>query len=244
QKRMIAPVSLIVSAFAPVADIRLSLTPQLRYDPNLTTENTEGTESQAKKSKPLPSSVSSVPSVVQNETPVIGDTVLLLIDLGRGKNRLGGSILAQTVSQMGAEAPDVDSAVDLKNFWNAIQQLGREKKLLAYHDRSDGGLLATIAKMCFAGHVGVDIELDELIAKSTNNSGLSADSCSIFAQLFSEELGAIIQVRTADLDAVNTVLRAHGLDAATTRIGTLNPDYRLRVKQAGKTLLAENLPLL
>src|SRR6185369_15333683 len=89
----------------------------------------------------------------------IGDTVLLLIDLGRGKHRLGGSILAQVVSQTGAEPPDVDSPADLKNFWTAIQQLGRDGKILAYHDRSDGGLLATVVEMAFAGHTGVDLEL-------------------------------------------------------------------------------------
>jgi phosphoribosylformylglycinamidine synthase len=162
-KRITAPISLIVSAFAPVADIRLSLTPQLRYDPESTTKDTKSTKSEAIKQKQNSSSDSFVSSVnfvayTQGSEPV-GDTVLLLIDLGRGKNRLGGSILAQVVSQMGEAPPDVDSATDLKNFWNAIQQLGREKKLLAYHDRSDGGLLATAIEMAFAGHTGVDLEL-------------------------------------------------------------------------------------
>ncbi|HTQ31536.1 MAG TPA: phosphoribosylformylglycinamidine synthase, partial [Opitutaceae bacterium] len=230
QKRMIAPVSLIVSAFAPVADIRLSLTPRLRYDAkDLTTEGTENTENQSGKLKfdSPPSSVSSVTSVVQNQKSApIGDTVLLLIDLGRGRNRLGGSILAQTVLQIGAETPDVDSASDLKNFWNAIQQLGREKKLLAYHDRSDGGLLATAVEMAFAGHTGLDLEIS------------AGDP---FPALFSEELGAVIQIRAADLDAVNAVLRAHQLDALTARIGTLNRDYKFRVKQAGNILLDEDL---
>ena len=133
EKRVTAPVSLIVSAFAAVTDIRLSLTPQLQYDskvgrgvpaePRTQTAHPEGSPYQ----------------------PSIGATVLLLIDLGRGKNRLGGSILAQVVSQMGEATPDVDNPTDLKNFWKAIQQLGRMKKLLAYHDRSDGVLLATVA---------------------------------------------------------------------------------------------------
>ncbi len=190
EQRMTAPISLIVSAFAPVADVRLSLTPQLAQ---------------------------------------LDDTTLLLIDLGRGKNRLGGSILAQVVSQMGEATPDVDAPVDLKNFWAAIQQLGREKKLLAYHDRSDGGLLATALEMAFAGHVGVSLELP------------AGDA---FAQLFAEELGAIVQVRNADLAAVNAVLKSHGLDPATTRLGTLNRDYAFRVTQAGKSLLDENLSTL
>jgi len=169
----------------------------------------------------------------------------LLIDLGRGKNRLGGSILAQVVSQMGEAPPDVDSAADLKSFWNAIQQLGREQKLLAYHDRSDGGLLATAVEMAFAGHVGVDLELLSTVAGGADpgRSGLTETGYnqSVFAALFSEELGAVIQVRTGDLDAVLAVLRAHGLDTCTARIGTLNRDHAIRVRQNGTLLLDENL---
>ena len=190
-KRITAPTSLIISAFASVTDIRLSLTPQLQP---------------------------------------VEDSALLLIDLGRGKNRLGGSILAQVVSQMGEDTPDVDNATDLKNFWNAIQQLGREKRLLAYHDRSDGGLLATVAEMAFAGHVGVDLEIP---------AGHNA-----FAALFSEELGAVIQVRGEDLDEVSLTLRQHGLKACVTRVGTLNSHFALRVRRAGQELLNENLPAL
>ncbi|HXC02428.1 MAG TPA: phosphoribosylformylglycinamidine synthase [Opitutaceae bacterium] len=264
-KRMTAPISLIVSAFASCADIRLSLTPQLRYDKQtFTAENAESAESRSKsetKSPSLPSSASSALSAVKNpNSESIGETLLLLIDLGRGKNRLGGSILAQVVSQMGAATPDVDSAADLKNFWNAIQQLGREKKLLAYHDRSDGGLLATVVEMCFAGHTGVDLDLSEFTAENAKVaesqskpetkgsslpiSALSAVNMSVFAALFSEELGAAIQIRAADLDAVNAVLHAHQLDTATTRIGTLNRDYTIRVKQSGKVVLEENLSAL
>ena len=247
QKRITAPISLIVSAFASCADVRLTLTPQLA------------------------GSIPSVPSA---------QSVLLLIDLGRGKNRLGGSILAQVVSQTGGAAPDVDDAADLKNFWDAIQQLGRDKKLLAYHDRSDGGLLATIVEMAFAGHLGVDLELPRsevpgsksqvpktegqnpdlklqvpgpesvssaksaVAASGASASVPSASSCkndTVFAALFSEELGAVIQVRTADLDAVLTVLRAHNLDTCTTRIGTLNGDHAVRVRQGGTVLFDENL---
>ncbi len=202
-KRMTAPVSLIISAFAPVADIRLTLTPQLRYD-------------------------RARPSVAggKNSEP-IGETVLLLIDLGRGKGRLGGSILAQTVSQMGEATPDVDDPKDLKNFWNAIQLLGRQKKLLAYHDRSDGGLLATVAEMAFAGHTGVELEIP---------NGHEA-----FSALFNEELGAVIQIRTSDLDDVCLTLREHGFKACTTRIGTLNRTHAFRVMRGGKVLFEENL---
>jgi phosphoribosylformylglycinamidine synthase len=262
-KRMTAPISLIVSAFASCADIRLSLTPQLRVpsgtvqSSQFTVHGSAATAAVSSGSQLATPSAISAPSVFKNPgSEPIGDTVLLLIDLGRGKNRLGGSILAQVVSQMGAATPDVDSAADLKNFWNAIQQLGREKKLLAYHDRSDGGLLATVVEMCFAGHIGVDIDLTELNTEGTksteleNQSDSSVNSASsvlknsVFAALFSEELGAVIQIRTADLDAVNAILRAHQLDIATTRIGTLNRDYTFRVKQAGKVVLEENLSTL
>ena len=192
QRRVTAPTSLIVSAFAPVADIRLSLTPQLITD--------------------------------------AGDTALLLIDLGQGKNRLGGSILAQVVSQTGEATPDVDSPHLLKGLWNAIQQLGREQKLLAYHDRSDGGLLATIAEMAFAGHTGVDLEIPA--------------SHSAFSALFSEELGAVIQVKADDLDHVSGVLRSHGLKTCVSLIGTLNPHQALRIKRGGQEIYNESLARL
>ena len=155
------------------------------------------------------------------------DTELLLIDLGRGKHRMGGSILAQVVSQMGEATPDVDNPVDLKNFWKAIQQLGREKKLLAYHDRSDGGLLATVAEMAFAGHTGVDLEIPHLHDP--------------FAALFNEELGAVIQVRASDFDDVYMVLRHHGLKACVSRLGTLNQTHTFRVTRNRETLIEENL---
>ena len=185
QKRVTAPISLIVSAFAPCSDIRLSLTPQLARE----------------------------------------DSVLLLIDLGRGRNRLGGSILAQVVSQTGDVPPDVDSAADLKAFWNAVQQLGRERKLLAYHDRSDGGLFATVAEMAFAGNVGVDLQV--------------ADGADPFAALFSEELGAVIQVRAGEVEHVRQVLSRHGLDACTHAIGTLNDSFTVRVTQ-GSSVIGEH----
>ncbi len=192
QKRMTAPVSLIVSAFASCADVRQTLTPQLQSGSQLSALNSQ----------------------------------LLLIDLGHGKNRLGGSIFAQVLSQLGGETPDVESAAELKAFWNAIQQLGREGKLLAYHDRSDGGLLVTALEMAFAGNVGVDLEL------------AAGDA---LGMLFAEELGAVIQVRAQDSAAVSAVLKAHGLDRHTSVIGTLNPAYALRVRQNGQTLLEENL---
>ncbi len=187
-KRMTAPISLVVSAFAAVSDIRRSLTPQLDTS---------------------------------------AETTLLAIDLGRGKNRLGGSILAQVVAQIGESTPDVDEPNDLKHFWNAIQQLGREQRILAYHDRSDGGFLATLVEMAFAGNTGIDIELPA--------------AAEPFAALFNEELGAVIQIRTADLAAVQTVLKWHGLEALVARIGQVNGNHRVRVQRSGTLLYDENL---
>ena len=216
QKRMTAPVSLIISAFAPAADIRLTLTPQLRWERTVGRDVPvdPGSEAAHAESSPYP-------------TMTTGETVLLLIDLGRGKNRLGGSILAQTVSQMGEATPDVDNPTDLKNFWTAIQLLGRQKKLLAYHDRSDGGLLATVVEMAFAGHTGVDLDIP--------------NGHEIFSSLFSEELGAVVQIRSDDLDDVYLTLREHGFKACTSRIGTLNRTHTFRITRGGKTIFEENL---
>ncbi len=133
-KEVVAPVSLIISAFAAVDDVDNTLTPQLRTDK--------------------------------------GDSVLIAIDLGRGKNRMGGSILAQVTQQVGDRAPDVDNADDLKNFFNVIQRLNREGKLLAYHDRSDGGFMAAVAEMAFAGHCGVSLNVDMLTLDPDAGAGL------------------------------------------------------------------------
>ncbi|MEO7413614.1 MAG: phosphoribosylformylglycinamidine synthase subunit PurQ, partial [Opitutaceae bacterium] len=212
-KRITAPTSLIISAFAAVTDVRATLTPQLKFD--------------------FPSGTGVPPVGLENAEhgrdahATLNQTVLLLIDLGRGKNRLGASILAQVVSQIGEETPDVDNPTDLKNFWNAIQQLGREKKLLAYHDRSDGGLLVTAIEMAFAGHTGLDLEIP---------AGHNA-----FSSLFSEELGAVIQIRETDLDEVYLTLRQHGFMTCTTRIAALNREHKFRVKRSGQILLDEDL---
>jgi len=131
-KEVTSPVSLVVSAFAPVPDVRSSLTPQLRRD--------------------------------------CGDTALIVIDLGRGKNRMGASALTQVMQQIGNKTPDVDSAEDLKAFFAAIQQLNKERKLLAYHDRSDGGLFVTLCEMAFAGRTGVTVNLDILTMEGEHAS--------------------------------------------------------------------------
>jgi len=194
-KEVLSPVSLIVSSFAPVPDVRRSLTPQLRTD--------------------------------------LGDTALILIDLGRGKNRLGASSLAQVTQQLGDAVPDVDSPEDLKAFFAAIQRLNAEGKLLAYHDRSDGGLFATLCEMAFAGRAGVSVNLDILTMEGEHASdwgdaknwasqvGERRNEMTLRA-LFSEELGAVIQVRAQDKSAVMNVLRELNLGACSHIIGKVN----------------------
>ncbi len=195
QKAVVSPVSLIVSGFAPVYDVRKSLTPQIRTD--------------------------------------LGETAIIVIDLGRGRNRMGASILAQVLGQLGNETPDVDSADDLKAFFAAIQQLNRDGKLLAYHDRSDGGLYATLAEMAFAGRAGLSINLDMLTLEGehaadwgdaknwTSQVGERRNELTLRA-LFSEELGAVIQVRADEKSAVMDVLRSFGLGACSHIIGKPN----------------------
>ncbi len=185
-KAVTSPMSLIVTSFAPVVDIRKTVTPELQAD----------TES-----------------------------VLLLIDLGQGQNRLGGSILAQAYSQLGNVAPDLDSPQLLKDFFNVIQQLNTDSKLLAYHDRSDGGLIAALAEMAFAGRVGLDIDL----------SALAATKQDLAAVLFNEELGAVIQVRAGDLAAVQAAFAATTVTASV--LGAINTQQQLNFSYNGAVVL-------
>ncbi len=212
-KAVISPVSLIVSSFAPVVDVRRSLTPQLRTDS--------------------------------------GETALILVDLGRGKNRLGASILAQVTQQLGDSVPDVDSAQDLKAFFVAIQQLNQDGKLLAYHDRSDGGLFATLTEMAFAGRTGVSVNLDILTMEgehasdwgdAKNWAGQVAERRNemTLRALFSEELGAVIQVRADDKSAVMNVLRDQGLGACSHIIGKLNDRGAIEFTRDAKVIYNES----
>ncbi len=189
QKAVTAPLSLIISGFAPVTDVRRTLTPQLKTDQ--------------------------------------GDTDLILVDLANGQNRLGGSALTQVYKQVGAVAPDVDDPEDLKAFFAVIQGLNADNKLLAYHDRSDGGLFTTLCEMAFAAHTGIDVRLD-----------LLAEDASHFArELFNEELGAVLQVRCEDTEFVLQQFTAAGLGEHTLVIGTLNEEDRIRFKFDGETVI-------
>ncbi len=201
-KKVTSPVSLIVSAFATLADVRGTLTPEL---------NT-----------------------------VEADTTLILIDLGKGQMRMGGSILAQSLNLEGGEVPDLDDAQDLVNLVNAVNELRAQGHILAYHDRSDGGLFATACEMAFAGHVGVSLNIDMLllegdgISDSRMDTGDSKNWASQVAgrreeltlrALFNEELGVVIQVRTDIRNEVMQTLRTHGLSKFSHFIGKTRPEH-------------------
>jgi len=183
--KIVAPLSLVVSAFAAVSDVRRAVTPDLK--------------------------------------PVCASR-LLLIDLGRGADRLGGSALAQVCGQAGDRCPDVQPE-DVRSLFAAVQELLDAGLLLAYHDRSDGGLFVAVAEMAFGGRSGVDLELDEL-------------GHDVLAALFSEEIGAVLQYRAADERRVRTVLARHGLGDACRHLGRPCAAAELRVCRGGQTVFA------
>ncbi len=200
-KKVTSPVSLIVSAFATLADVRGTLTPQLNRDE--------------------------------------ADTTLILIDLGRGQHRMGGSILAQTLNCEDGNVPDLDDAKDLVNLVNAINALRAKSQLMAYHDRSDGGLFACVCEMAFAGNVGVALNIDMLLVEGdgitdsrmevgdsknwASQVGVRRDELTLKA-LFNEELGVVIQVNTAIRNEVMQTLREHGLSKFSHFIGKTRPE--------------------
>lgn len=185
-KIMTSPLSLVITAFAPVADISKTLTPQLRYVPD-------------------------------------EDSALILVDLGAGKNRLGGSVLAQVYNQLGNDCPDLDEASLLKAFFDTIQILNGQDKLLSYHDRSDGGLLATVAEMMFASRLGVTLTIDNL-------------GDDVLAALFNEELGAVLQVRQSDCKDVVELLKQSGLIDCAYVIGKVIDEQQLTVRHLGEVI--------
>jgi phosphoribosylformylglycinamidine synthase len=187
QKEVTSPLSLIITAFARVEDVRKTVTPQLRTDQ--------------------------------------GDSSLVLIDLGNGKNRLGATALAQVYKQLGDKPADVDNAEQLKGFYNAIQRLVMDDKLVAYHDKGDGGLFVTLAEMAFAGHCGV----------KTDIAALGTDHLAV---LFNEELGAVVQVLNHNLEAVLAVLADHGLSGCSHVIGTVEAND-LVVMTAGDAVVVK-----
>ena len=161
------------------------------------------------------------PSAADNE-------LLLLIDLGAGANRLGASALTQVYKQIGNECPDVDHSQRLMEFFNAIQMLNKAGLIKAYHDRSDGGLAATLAEMAFAGHCGVEVDLATI---STTASALEL--------LFNEELGAVIQVAPDKLEQVRDIFTAHDLEQQVSVLGHVTTARRFKVRRHETTLLDE-----
>lgn len=196
KKSVVSPLSLIISAFAPVKDVRKTVTPELKN---------------------------------------VEDSVLLFVDLGFGKARMGGSAFGQVYNNMSGDAPDLDDTGRLKAFYNVIQRLVAEDKLLAYHDRSDGGLFATLAEMAFAARCGISADVDCLIDKflPIHHPDFQDDSAEDLSDelynnaaikiLFNEELGAVIQIRQKDRDYVDAAFKAANLIDAVSWIGS--PDF-------------------
>jgi phosphoribosylformylglycinamidine synthase len=193
ERCVIAPVTLVVSAFAPVVDVRMSLTPELQ---------------------------------------LVSDSVLLLVDLGRGRNRLGGSALAQVYGRLGEAPPDLEAPEDLRAFFETVQLLNEAGQLLAYHDRSDGGLLATVCEMAFAARAGVEVDVEALGGNP-------------IAALFAEELGAVVQVRGEDAAAVVAQFERHpGLAGHVHRLGAPAAARQVVVRRAGELLFRAPLATL
>jgi phosphoribosylformylglycinamidine synthase len=211
KKEVVAPLSLIVSAFARVDDARRTLTPQLVLDR--------------------------------------GETELFLVDFGAGRNRMGGSALAQVFNETGRTAPDLDEVDALKEFFAAFVDLKRQGLVLAYHDRSDGGLFGAVCEMAFASHCGVTLNLDSLCydpmlhdvdgneRKPALLDGRTHEM--LIRALFNEEVGAVLQIRRADREAVMQRLRAAGLGKLLTLIGYPNDRDEVRVVRNAKPVLSE-----
>ncbi|MCL9776016.1 phosphoribosylformylglycinamidine synthase [Vibrio methylphosphonaticus] len=189
QKEVTSPLSLVITAFARVEDVRKTITPQLRTDK--------------------------------------GNTSLVLIDLGNGKNRMGATALAQVYKQLGDKPADVDNAAQLKGFYEGVQALVANDHVVAYHDKGDGGLFVTLAEMAFAGHCGVNADI----------AALGEDT---LAALFNEELGAVIQVRNDDLDAVLATLAENGLEACSHVIGSVEASDELVIKSGESVVIERN----
>ena len=193
KKSVVSPLSLIISAFAPVEDVRKTVTPGLKN---------------------------------------VEDSVLLLVDLGNGKARMGGSAFGQVYNNMTGDAPDLDDTGRLKAFYNVIQQLVAEDKLLAYHDRSDGGLFAALVEMAFAGRIGVNVDLTSLVANQAD-----INEASIRA-LFNEELGAVIQIAKQDVAAVEALFKEADLSLHT--VATIGTDEKIVIRNQAGIVLEQN----
>ena len=192
-QKQVSPLSLMVTGFSSVVDVRKTATPDLKS----------------------------------------ADSALLLLDLGAGQNRLGGSTLAQVYNQLGNVTPDLDDPEKFKAFFAAIQELLASDLILSYHDRGDGGLIATLAEMSFAGRKGISIILDLLVASSKVPSALSI--------LFSEELGAVIEIDKANIAAVMAILAKHKVNDITRLIGNTTADETFAINFDNKPIYSESI---
>ena len=190
EKAVTAPLSLIISAFAPVADVRKTVTPDIKAC-------AEG-------------------------------SVLLLLDLGQGRNRIGASALTQVYQQIGALGPDLDDAALFKAAFACLQAMLQQDLLLAYHDRSDGGLVVSLCEMAFAGRQGLSCDISSL-----GDEALAA--------MFAEELGVVMQVSVSSLDRVEALISDAGLDHICHRIGQPQDQDRLQIEHAGDTIVDESI---
>jgi phosphoribosylformylglycinamidine synthase len=201
-RQVTAPVSLIVSAFATLEDVRPALTPELRS----------------------------------------GDTVLILVDLGFGRNRMGGSMLSQVTGQFGGEPADLDDPARLKGLVEAVNSLRKAGLLLAYHDRSDGGLWSCLCEMAFASHAGLDIQLDGLLGAADKADPAGMDHA--LRALFTEELGAVLQVATQSQARVLQELAAHGFAGHAHVVARPNQTQTISVAAHGVSLVKAGLKAL
>ena len=188
-QRTVSPVSLVITAFARVSDVRKSLTPQLRLDQ--------------------------------------GESELWLIDLGAGRDRLGGSALTQVFSRGGGVPPDLDDPKRLQGLFELVQEASARNLVLAYHDRSDGGVIVSLLEMAFAGHCGLEISLD-----GWGEAALRA--------LFNEELGAVLQIRKSDREAFQALLARHGLTEISHAIGRPKEKLGIKLQMGGESLFKWN----
>ena len=195
-QKQVSPLSLMVTAFSSVEDVRKTATPDLKST----------------------------------------DSALLLLDLGAGKNRLGGSTLAQVYNQIGNATPDLDDPEKFVGFFNAVQELLASELILSYHDRSDGGLLATLAEMAIAGRKGMNIILDLLVATSATPAALPI--------LFAEELGAVIEIDKANIPEVMLLLAKHGISDITRLIGNTTAEPTLTIGFNNETIYSEDITTL
>lgn len=201
EKRVVSPLSAVITAFAPVQNVLNTVTPEL-----------------------------------QN----IADTTLLAIDLGQGYSRMGGSALQQVWKNLYGLAPDINNPEIISKFFTLIQSLIQENKILAYHDRSDGGLVITLAEMMFAAHIGVTIDIASLIRQTNKHSQNQKLQDAAVRSLFTEELGAVIQVHNDDLAGIQNAFASAGMAETLHVLGHINTTDRLMVQHGNTVLLNEN----